>query len=74
VDPRVVKTLDAKVAEARRAGKRVTKERLVSDAVLTTYSDSATRLPEFSCEWVTDIDPYSNTALLDFLDGHEAIR
>ncbi|MDR0284609.1 MAG: hypothetical protein LBI33_06925 [Propionibacteriaceae bacterium] len=46
----------------------------MSDAVLTTYSDSATRLPEFSCEWVTDIDPYSNTALLDFLDGHEAIR
>jgi len=37
VEPRVIELLDAQVEHARHAGHRVSKERLVSDAIMAAY-------------------------------------
>jgi hypothetical protein len=76
VDQQVARLLDAKVVQARRAGRRVTKERLVSDAVLAAYPDPAGAgddwLPVHRGEFTAEVDPRSTTALLDLVDGAEA--
>ena len=73
VDQRVMSLLDAQVVNARRRGRRVTKEELVSDAILSAYPGSGETdwLPVHTADWTAQIDPRSNTALLDFLDSSE---
>ncbi|MDR0416807.1 MAG: hypothetical protein LBH76_05745 [Propionibacteriaceae bacterium] len=74
VDEQVARRLDAKVAQARQAGRRVTKERLVSDAIMAAYPDNAgdSWLPVHQAAFAVDVDPRSTTALLDLLDDLEA--
>lgn len=69
VDENVVRRLDELVAQARRVGQRLTKERLVADAIMTAYPDSAIDLPVHQGALLASLDPRSNTALLDFLDS-----
>lgn len=70
----VMGRLNAKVDQARRSGRKVTKERLVSDAIMSAYPAAEPDpdwLPSHEAAWVADIDPYSNVALLDFMDRTE---
>ena len=77
VEDRVMGLLDAEVAQARSAGSKITKERLVSDAVTAAHGDHRpTRphgwLPEHHATLLVDVDPCSSTALLDIQDNLEA--
>ena len=72
VTSEVMSRLDARIDQARRSGRKVTKERLVSDAILATYpATDSDWLPSHESIWAADADPYSNAALLDFMDGAE---
>ena len=72
VDEQVMRRLDEELAQARRAGRKVTKERLVADAIMLAYPDGADSLPVHQAVWKATTDPRSNTALLDLLDDLEA--
>jgi hypothetical protein len=75
VDDEVMRRLDAQVALSRREGRRVTKERLVSEAVLAAYPASgvvdSNFLPTHESTLLVDYDPRSNTSLLSALDEIE---
>jgi len=71
VDEQVMERLDEEIAQARRAGRKVTKERLVADAITRVYPGRDTSLPVHQAEWVAPVDPRSTRALLDFLDDSE---
>ena len=72
VDEQVMRRLDDQLAQARRAGRKMTKERLVADAIMLAYPGREVALPVHEAVWAADIDPRSNTALLDLLDDIEA--
>jgi hypothetical protein len=75
VDPKVMHRLDSKVAELRRGGRRVTKESLVSEAILTTYPDASEEtvlpLPVHEGRLLVDYDPYSSNSLLNAVEEQE---
>jgi len=75
VTSEVMSRLDAKINQAKQSGRKVTKERLVSDAILSAYpaaGEDSDWLPFHESTWAADADPYSNAALLDFMDSTEA--
>ncbi|MCL2317107.1 MAG: hypothetical protein FWC46_08510 [Actinomycetia bacterium] len=78
VEPRVVGLLDARIAQARRSGRRVTKEQLVSDAITTAYEQEPKHgwLPVVhGGTWNAPPETLtSNAALLDWLDEQEAAQ
>ena len=74
VSAQVAQLLDTEVAKASRNGQRITKERLVSDAIVATYSESfqdGDWLPVHHGEFKVQVDPRSNSALLDLLDADQ---
>lgn len=71
VDEQVMTRLDEELTQARRTGKKVTKERLVVDAIMRVYPPVDEGLPVHQAAWMAQIDPHSTTALLDFLDSAE---
>ena len=77
VSSEVMGRLDAKIEQAKRSGHRMTKERLVSDAILSAYPAAIQNtdwLPSHEATWVAGADPYCNAALLDFMDNAEVPR
>ncbi|MCL2464368.1 MAG: hypothetical protein FWF28_04780 [Micrococcales bacterium] len=69
----VAQRLDRQIAQARRAGRRVTKEKLVADAIVLAFPEpESARLPVHRASWLATTDPRSTTALLDLLDEVEA--
>ena len=78
IDDGVITLLDAHIARSRQAGHRVTKEKLVEDAIRKAYPDPLTHganwLPTIDGKIVTHWDPRSNTGLLDMLDEFETNR
>ena len=72
VDQHVVDLLNAKIAQEKRNGRRVTKEKLVTDAITAAYDQPEHGwLPVSKSEWIAPVDLCSNAALLDFLDETE---
>ena len=75
LDKRIADLLDAKVAHEKSIGHKVTKEKVVADAIVQTCGDEQPKhgwLPVMDGEWIAPIDLTSNVALLDFLDETEA--
>jgi len=74
VDRRAAELLDARVAQAKRAGRRISKEKLVSDAIIAAYGEAEHGwLPVFECRWVAPPEAAtSNSVLLDWLEQTEA--
>jgi hypothetical protein len=76
VDRSVMRLLDRQLARERRAGRKVTKERLVADAIVAAYQEptDADWLPVHRGVFTAELDPGSNSALLDFADQAEALN
>ena len=74
VERRAVDLLDDRIIQARRAGQKVTKEQLVSEAIIATYGNRPRRgwLPEHPSVLLVRADPRSSTALLDLQDEAES--
>jgi len=75
VDRRAADLLNARVAQAKRKGQRISKEKLVSDAILATYGGEPDHgwLPVLGCRWVAPAGTASsNAAMLDWLERTEA--
>jgi len=75
VDPQIANLIDDQVAKAKNAGHRITKEKLVSDAITAVYQDSdgGVDLPVHRAIYTSEVDPSSTTALLDFVDRSESL-
>ncbi len=72
VDRQAADLLEIQIARARQEGRRVTKERLVSDAILSAYGDQPESdwLPVHHGTWNPPAEASrSNAALFDWLDG-----
>ena len=68
----VMGLLDTRVEQERRANRRVTKEKLVADAIQARFAPSTDEwLPTHEAT-LAPIDHLSNAALLDLLDELEA--
>ena len=76
VDRRAAELLEARVAQAKRAGRRVTKEKLVSDAIVAAYDqehDDLIWLPVCHGTWNAPPEAAtSNAALWDWIEQVEA--
>ena len=75
VDRHAAELLDAQIARAKRAGRRVSKEKLVSDAIVAAYGGEPEHgwLPVFESRWVAPAETAtSNAAMLDWLERTEA--
>lgn len=76
VPTQVADLLTEKVASEKRAGRKVTKDQLVADAITAAYGhsiyDDDGWLPVFEGKWIAPIDGHSNSEMLDYLDRTEA--
>ena len=73
INPLVEQRLDDQIALAKRAGRRVTKEALVENAITATYPEQrAIRLPVHHATLMHGAGTMSNAELLDLADRLEA--